>query len=60
MEKKTTESQLKAIKNWTENNREQSNYLKNRSTARNFIKKKATREDLLELQGLINERLNEN
>ncbi|MBS4761700.1 hypothetical protein KG089_03110 [Carnobacteriaceae bacterium zg-ZUI252] len=56
MEKKTSESQIKASRNWKKNNRERANYLANRRSARNFIKNKATQEDLNELKVLIQER----
>ncbi|MBS4770065.1 hypothetical protein KG090_02630 [Carnobacteriaceae bacterium zg-ZUI240] len=56
MEKKTSESQIKASRNWEKNNRERANYLANKRSARNFIKNKATQEDLNELKILIQER----
>ncbi len=45
-----------ADKKWAENNRKRKTYLSSRSTARSFIRKKATKEDLEELETLINER----
>lgn len=56
MDKKTSEAQTKANKNWAEKNREYSSYLRSRSSARSFIKNKATEEDLIELENLIAER----
>lgn len=56
MDKKTSEAQTKANKNWAEKNREYSSYLRSRSSARSFINNKATLEDLEELENLIAER----
>jgi hypothetical protein len=56
---KKTEAQLKAQKNWDSKNRDHSNYLKYKSSAKTFIRNKATKEDLQELQQLINDRLQE-
>lgn len=56
MNKKTSEAQTKANKNWSEKNREYSSYLRSRSSARSFIRNKATLEDLEELEKLIKER----
>lgn len=56
MNKKTSEAQTKANKNWAEKNREYSSYLRSRSSARSFIRNKATLEDLEELENLIEER----
>ena len=47
----------RADKKWNEKNREHPNYMTNRSTARGFIRNHATKEDLLELQELIEENL---
>jgi hypothetical protein len=52
------DSKKKARKNWDLNNREQSNYIKARNSAKSFIRK-ATKDDLKELQTLINTRLEE-
>ena len=52
---KTSDAQLKAIKNWTKQNREQSNYIKYRSACKSFIKNKATVEDLKDIIQLANE-----
>ena len=49
--------QQRANKRWNERNREHRNYLTKRSTSRGFIRNHATQEDLLELQELIQERL---
>ena len=48
--------QQKANKKWNERNREHRNYLTKRSTSRGFIRNHATKDDLLELQELIQER----
>ena len=56
MEKKTNESQLKAIKKWNEANREKANYTRGKSAAKSFIKNKATLEDLEMLEEVIHER----
>ncbi|EUJ43540.1 hypothetical protein [Listeria fleischmannii] len=55
-DKKTSESQDRAIRNWQNQNKDHSNYLKSRSAARSFIKNKAKLEDLKELKGLIEEK----
>lgn len=47
----------RASKKWNEKNREHRNYMTKRSTARGFIRNHATKEDLLELQKLIQENL---
>ena len=47
----------RAVKKWNEKNREHRNYMTKRSTARGFIRNHATKEDLLELQELIEENL---
>lgn len=56
MDKKTSEAQTKANKNWADKNREYSSYLRSRSSARSFIRNKATEDDLKELEQLIEER----
>ena len=48
--------QQRANKRWNERNREHRNYLTKRSTSRGFIRNHATKDDLLELQELIQER----
>lgn len=45
-----------ADKRWNEKNKERRNYLGQRSSARSFIRNKATKEDLDELEILIEER----
>ena len=45
--------QQRANKRWNERNREHRNYLTKRSTSRGFIRNHATKDDLLELQELI-------
>ena len=47
----------RANKKWNEKNREHRNYMTKRSTARGFIRNHATKEDLLELQELIQKNL---
>ena len=47
----------RADNKWNEKNREHRNYMTKRSTARGFIRNHATKEDLLELQELIEENL---
>ena len=53
----TPEAQAEADKRWAEKNREHRNYLSYRGTARSFIRNKAKKEDLLELQDLIEKKL---
>ena len=53
----TQEQQREADKRWAEKNREHRNYLSYRGTARSFIRNKAKKEDLLELQDLIEKKL---
>ena len=48
--------QQRANKKWNERNREHRNYLTKRSTTRGFIRNHATKDDLLELQELIQKR----
>ena len=48
--------QQRANKKWNARNREHRNYLTKRSTSRGFIRNNATKDDLLELQELIQER----
>lgn len=50
-------AQQRATKKWNEKNREHRNYMTKRSTARGFIRNHATKEDLLELQELIQKNL---
>ena len=49
-------AQQRANKKWNAKNREHRNYLTKRSTSRGFIRNNATKDDLLELQELIQER----
>ena len=49
--------QQRANKKWNEKNRAHRNYLTKRSTSRGFIRNHATKDDLLELQELIEESL---
>ena len=53
----TPQAQAEADKRWTEKNREHRNYLSYKGTARSFIRNKAKKEDLLELQDLIEKKL---
>ena len=39
MERKTSESQIKANKKWIEANREKANYMRGKSSAKKFYKK---------------------
>ena len=50
-------AQQRANKKWNERNRKHRNYLTKRSTSRGFIRNNATKEDLLELQKLIQKNL---
>ncbi len=59
MEKKITEAQEKAIKNYRKNNPEKTRYYSYRSTTRTFINKYSTLEDLKELETLIVKRKEE-
>lgn len=52
---KTSEAQLKAMKNWVENNRNHSNYIKAKGSCKSFIKNKANEEDLKDIIQLANE-----
>lgn len=56
MTKELTTKQ-RANKKWNEKNREYRNYLTKRSTSRGFIRNHATKEDLLELQELIQKKI---
>ena len=49
--------QQKANKKWNARNREHRNYLTKRSTSRGFIRNHATKDDLFELQELIQKKL---
>ncbi|MCF0163249.1 MAG: hypothetical protein HUJ88_11825 [Fusobacterium necrophorum] len=59
MEKKITEAQEKAIKNYRKKNPEKTRYYSYRSTMRTFINKYSTLEDLEEIQKLILDRKKE-
>ena len=50
-------AQQRANKRWNARNREHRNYLTKRSTSRGFIRNHATKDDLLELQELIQKNL---
>ncbi|KXT76837.1 hypothetical protein [Streptococcus sp. DD12] len=53
-------AQKRANQAWAEKNKERRNYLSRRSSARSFIRNIATQEYLMELQGMIEERLEGN
>ena len=55
--KKELTPQQRANKKWNARNREHRNYLTKRSTSRGFIRNHATKDDLLELQELIQKKL---
>ncbi|HHX67933.1 MAG: hypothetical protein WAO56_10230 [Miniphocaeibacter sp.] len=57
MDKKTSDAQLKATRNWEKRNKEKAKIGSYRRTARLFIKTYATLEDIEELKGLIDERI---
>lgn len=59
MEKKTSDSQLKATRNWEKRNREQARYASYKRTTRLFLKKHAVKEDLEEMEEIIKERKKE-
>ncbi|MDK4479927.1 hypothetical protein MWG07_00355 [Fusobacterium necrophorum] len=59
MEKKITEAQEKAIKNYRKKNPEKTRYYSYRSTMRTFINKYSTLEDLKEIEELIKKRKEE-
>ena len=50
-------AQQRANKKWNAKNRDHRNYLTKRSTSRGFIRNNATKDDLLELQELIQKNL---
>ena len=54
---KDISKQLEADKRWIAKNKEHRNYLTKRSHARSFIRNLAKKEDLTELQNLIDEKL---
>ena len=56
MRKELTPRQ-RANKKWNARNREHKNYLTRRSTSRGFIRNHATKDDLIELQELIQKNL---
>ena len=51
-----TEAQKRAKQKYREKNKDRSNYINDKSKAKNFILKKATKEDLQELEELIEKR----
>lgn len=53
---KTSESQIKASRNWEQNNRKKATVASYRRTARSFIKNHATKDDIAELKKLIREK----
>lgn len=58
VEKKTSDAQLRASRNWQEKNKEQMRHVRNRSGAKGYIKN-ATLQELEELDQLIQLRKNE-
>lgn len=56
---KTSEAQRKAVKKWKAKNKEKTIYMVKKSTAKNFILKTGNKEDLLELQTYLTQRLQE-
>ncbi|BBN98298.1 hypothetical protein [Sporolactobacillus terrae] len=56
MEKKTSDAQIKASRNWEAKNRERKRYMSKKSTAKSFIRLDAAPDDLDELEKLIAER----
>lgn len=58
MNKKTSESQLKASRKWQDKNKERMNYIRKRSAAKSFTRI-ATLDDLAELEQLIEQRKKE-
>jgi len=52
---KTPKSQLKAVKNWEDKNKDKVNYTKSKSACKSFIKNKATLKDIEEIEELIRE-----
>ncbi|HLQ72755.1 MAG TPA: hypothetical protein VK125_00855 [Bacillota bacterium] len=55
-EKKTTDSQIKASRNWEKKNRKKATIASYRRTARSFIRNHANEEDIEELRQLLHER----
>lgn len=53
MEKKTSDAQVRASRNWEAKNPERKRYMSKKSTAKSFIKLDATLDDLNELKELI-------
>lgn len=53
MDKKTSDAQIRASRNWEEKNRERKRYMSKKSTAKSFIRLDATIQDLDELEQLI-------
>lgn len=58
-EKKTSEAQKRASRNWEKNNKEKTKKDTYKRSARLFIRTHATEEDLTELEKLISERRKE-
>lgn len=57
--RKTSNSQTKANQNWCAKNKDLKKMYSVRSNAKRYIREYATKENLLELQELINIKLNE-
>lgn len=56
---KLSEAKIRANRKWDAKNKERKDYLRYRSTAKNFILKKATLDDLITINGYIEERKNQ-
>jgi hypothetical protein len=56
VEKKTSDAQIRASRNWEDKNRERKRYMSKKSTAKSFIRLDATLQDLDELEQLIADR----
>lgn len=55
-DKKTSDAQIKASRNWEKKNRRKATIASYRRTARSFIRNHAQQEDIEELRTLLNER----
>ncbi|WP_295745386.1 hypothetical protein [uncultured Limosilactobacillus sp.] len=54
---KTSKAQMKATNKWSKKNPDKKRLYRYRSYARKYVRDLASEEDLKELQGMINERL---
>lgn len=55
-EKKTSDAQIKASRNWDKKNPEKARHSRYKSAAKTFIRHHATEEEMQELEKLIKER----